>query len=161
MDIQVTVRNADIMKVELQAISQRLEKLDRSVMEQIGEAVVQVMRERTSEGLDVTGSPFAPLSPVTLARRSGGGPPLTSTGALVRSINVLDATDRTVKVGVSGGRAGVKARFLQQGGYHSKESAYPGTAMPARQFVGLGPREEEALSKRLLELVLPESEEQQ
>src|SRR5690606_5982165 len=68
------------IEVDDREVRQALENLQRRVsdltpvMHDIGQALVEGMRARLRDGRDVEGRPFAPNSPVTLARKKGTRP---------------------------------------------------------------------------------------
>ncbi|NBC46822.1 MAG: phage virion morphogenesis protein [Gammaproteobacteria bacterium] len=144
---------------------------DREVQEALGRLVIQAedqtqaMREigaaidthtmlgfRAGQAPD--GTPWAPLSPVTVARRrQGSSSPLRDTGVLQNSFNAR--ADRTsVEYGTADKRAGTHQFGARQGAYgrSSRGGPIPWGDIPARPMIPTGELPE-SLKREMLRIL--------
>lgn len=105
----------------------------RPALDRIGNALAEMARQRFDAGADPWGSPWAPLSPVTIARRrQGSAVPLRDTGTLVST--VMHATSAT-DVAVTVGRTDRPATVHQFGNPNNRMFGGPLAPIPARPFL--------------------------
>lgn len=138
-------------------VRQALENLQRRVsdltpvMHDIGQVLVEGMRARLRDGRDVEGRPFAPNSPVTLARKKDTRP-LVDSGMMASQFAYQAGRDY-----VEAGSNAVQAATLHFGakrGAHGKTrrgAPIPWGDIPARPFVGLSSEDKEAVLETITE----------
>ncbi len=131
------------IEIDDREVREALAKLQRRlgdltpVMHDIGQALVEGMRARLRDGRDVEGRPFAPNSPVTLARKRGARP-LVDSGMMASQFAYQAGRDF-----VEAGSNAVQAATLHFGarrGAHGKTrrgAPIPWGDIPARPFVGV------------------------
>lgn len=99
----------------------------------IGEMLVKRTRKSFDDTRSPWGQSWAPLSPVTLARRrSGGGRPLQDTRVMYNSISWQSAGNLAIAIGSSDG---IKARVHQFGNPNNKFFGKGRAPIPARPFL--------------------------
>jgi phage gpG-like protein len=130
------------IEIDDREVNAALSRLSRRVsdmlpaMHQIGQALMEGSRERIAQGRDWTGAPFAPNSPVTLARKRGSRP-LIDSGEFVSDRLHYQASRDAVVVGSSA----KQARMLQFGaakgqfGLDRRGRKVPWGDVPARRFL--------------------------
>jgi phage gpG-like protein len=140
-------------------VRQALEELRRrtsnmkQAMHTIGQALTEGSRERILSGRDWTGQPFAPNSPVTLARKKGNKPLINEkTFVTSRLFYEADASSATV------GSSAVQAAVLQFGakkgafGATKRGAKIPWGDIPARRYLPI--REDGQLDDAARSLIL-------
>jgi phage gpG-like protein len=128
-------------------VRQALEHLFRRVanmvpaMHAIGQALMEGSRDRILAGRDWTGAPFAPNSPVTLARKKGAKP-LIDSKSFVTSRLFYQADRDSVIVGSSAVQAavlqfGAKKGAFGEGRYKTRRGTFkmPWGDIPARRYL--------------------------
>jgi phage virion morphogenesis protein len=111
-------------------------------MEEIGEALTASTQDRMQAGLQPDGAPFAPRSPVTLARYEKAGirygNPLNVSGILRGGIFPQASADQ-VRIGSNAIQAAVMQFGAAQGafGRTARGGPIPWGNIPARPFLGL------------------------
>lgn len=130
------------------AVRQALHELARRVsdmtpaMHDIGQALVEGIRDRIRDGQDWDGRAFAPNSPVTL-RKKRGTKPLVDTGTLVGSRLHYAAGRDQVEVGASAIQAAVLHFGAKRGafGRTRRGAPLPWGDIPARPFMPIEGRD--------------------
>ena len=116
------------------------------VMDEIGETLVASTKQRFQDGVAPDGTPWAPNTPATLARKRGTRPLIGDTGALSQNIFAETAPDR-----VSWGSALIYAAVHQMGagqgvfGETSTGQPIPFGPIPARPFIGVSEEDTQAI----------------
>lgn len=121
------------------------------VMHDIGQALVEGMRARLRDGRDVEGRPFAPNSPVTLARKKGARP-LVDSGTMAGQFAYQAGRDY-VEAGSNAEQAATLHFGARQGafGHDRRGHPLPWGDIPARPFVGLSKEDEQAVLETIAE----------
>lgn len=139
-------------------VRQALENLQRHVadltpvMHDIGQVLVDGMRARLRDSRDVEGRPFAPNSPVTLARKKGTRP-LVDSGMMADERFIYQAGRDYVEAGSNAAQAAT-LHFGAKRGAHGKTrrgAPIPWGDIPARPFVGLSSEDKEAVLETIAE----------
>jgi hypothetical protein len=99
-----------------------------SQRERIGQDIIDKIKRRTSEGLDVNNSPFAGYSP---NYDKTGTVNLQVSGDMLAGLTVLSTGDGFIRIGFASSRSNDKAAYIQQprGQKVGKQ--------PIRTFVGI------------------------
>lgn len=140
-----------MIKIELDN-RQVIEALDRliqagtdmaPVFQDIGEYLVDSTKQRFASGTAPDGSPWAPLSPVTVARKGHGQPLIGESRRLSNEIFSL-ATAEDVAVGSPLEYAATQHYGASRGafGQTRRGSPIPWGNIPAREIVGLSDHDE-------------------
>lgn len=86
-------------------------------MEGFGQSAVQIMKERNATGVDIFDQPAKPLQPKYVKQKSKKGLPpvrdLRYSGNLLGSVQVLEASEAHVRVGIKGSTPFRKGLFNQ------------------------------------------------
>lgn len=137
--------------IDLEALRARLADLHREAdhprraLVQIGESLVESTKRRIELGQQPDGEPFAPNSPVTIARK-GHGRPLIGSGTLVNETINYDVQGDTLIVGSSSEYAA-----MQQFGGKKAEFPHLWGDIPPRPFLGLSLDDEAMIHKTIAE----------
>jgi phage gpG-like protein len=104
-------------------------------MDFIGQALIEKTREHIFSGRDWTGNPFAPNSPVTLARKRGARP-LINHGDFVNSRLYHEASSDQVLIGASAVQSAVLQFGAKKGafGQTRRGAKIPWGDIPARRY---------------------------
>jgi phage gpG-like protein len=129
------------IEIDDREVRQALEELRRRAsnmkpaMHTIGQALIEGSRERILSGRDWTGQPFAPNSPVTLARKKGNKP-LINERTFVTSRLHYDASADSVTVGSSAVQAAVLQFGAKKGAFGATKrgAKIPWGDIPARRY---------------------------
>lgn len=139
--ITVTLDDAEV-KTALTRLGTRMSDLSPA-MRSIGEKLLQSTRGRIEHGGPAPdGAPWAPLSPVTLARKKGVGK-LIERGRLLGSFNYrADAYSVTVGTNVvyaAVHQFGMRRGYAGTGHYKTRRGSFPipWGDIPARPFLGV------------------------
>lgn len=134
--ITITVKDAQV-QAALARLQSRLGNL-QPAMHDIGQALVQGVREHISTGQDWFGRAFAPNSAVTIARK-GSSKPLVHHGFLLNEQLHYQASAHGVTIGVSAVQAAVLQFGAKKGafgkGKGKRKSDIPWGDIPARPFM--------------------------
>lgn len=135
-----------MIEIDDESVRRALSDLQRRVadmtpaMHAIGQALVEGSRERILAGRDWTGAPFAPNSPVTLARKKGDKP-LIDTGTFMDDRLGYQASRDQVVIFSSAKQAGVlqfgaKKGAFGEGRYKTRRGTFkmPWGDIPPRRF---------------------------
>jgi len=130
------------IEIDDREVRQALEELRRRssnmkpAMHTIGQALMEGSRERILSGRDWTGQPFAPNSPVTLARKKGNKP-LIDQKTFVTSRLYYEASADSVIVGSSAVQAAVLQFGAKKGAFGAtrRGSKIPWGDIPARRYL--------------------------
>ena len=149
IDIDIDIDDREVRQA-LENLQRRVSDLT-PVMHDIGQVLVEGMRARLRDSRDVEGRPFAPNSPVTLARKKGTRP-LVDSGMMASQFAYQAGRDY-----VEAGSNAVQAATLHFGakrGAHGKTrrgAPIPWGDIPARPFVGLSSEDKEAVLETITE----------
>jgi phage gpG-like protein len=107
----------------------------KQAMHTIGQALTEGSRDRILSGRDWTGQPFAPNSPVTLARKKGNKP-LIDQKTFVTSRLHYEASADSVTVGSSAVQAAVLQFGAKKGAFGAtrRGAKIPWGDIPARRY---------------------------
>lgn len=144
-------------EIDDREVRQALDRLARRVadltpvMHDIGQVLVEGMRARLRDSRDVEGRPFAPNSPVTLARKKGARP-LVDSGMMASQFAYQAGRDY-VEVGSNAVQAAVLHFGAKRGefGKTRRGAPIPWGDIPARPFVGLSSEDKEAVLETITE----------
>lgn len=130
------------VEIDDRAVRQALERLSRRVadmtpaMHAIGQALMEGSRERILSGRDWTGAPFAPNSPVTIARKGKNRPLIDSKSFVSHRLHYEARSD-----GVTIGSSAIQSAVLQFGarkgefGRTKRGTPIPWGDIPARRYL--------------------------
>jgi len=141
LDLSIAMITIEIDDREIQAALRRLQQQIGDltpVMQQIGEYLVQSTKDRFARGEAPDGTPWAPNSPVTLARKKGNRPLIGESGRLSNEIYPRAGRD-FVEVGSAPEYAAVQQSGARKGqfGKTRRGAPIPWGDIPARPFLGL------------------------
>ncbi|BBD77232.1 phage virion morphogenesis protein [Hydrogenophilus thermoluteolus] len=130
------------IEVDDKAVRRALDDLSRRLdditpaMHAIGQALAEGSRERILSGRDWTGTPFAPNSPVTLARKKGEKPLIDSKSFVTTRLHYEAGRD-SVAVGSSAAQAAVLQFGAKKGafGKTKRGASIPWGDIPARRYL--------------------------
>lgn len=136
--MSIEVRDAEVLGAFARLIA--LGENPRATLAIIGDNMAQETRLRFRDGHGPTGAAWAALSPVTIARRRGGGvgaKPLQNTGQMRDSITFAVGANY-VEVGTNVIQARVQQMGAAKGafGRTSRGAPIPWGNIPARPFLG-------------------------
>jgi phage gpG-like protein len=144
-------RIAAMIRIEIDdsEVRQALEEMRRRiadmkpVMQTIGKALIEGSRQRIFSSRDWTGQPFAPNSPVTLARKKGNKP-LINTMTFVTNRLHYDANSDSVIVGSSAVQAAVLQFGAKKGAFGATKrgAKIPWGDIPARRYLPINQNEQ-------------------
>lgn len=120
----------------------------------IGEDLVESTKRRIELGRDLNGRPFAPNSPVTVARK-GHNRPLIDSGTLLHNTIHYDVQGDTLIVGSSSEYAALQQFGQRKGasGKNRRGAPIPWGDIPARPFIGLSQEDETYILRTLTEAI--------
>lgn len=133
--IEIDVNDEDARRL-LNELRDRMGDIS-TVMDAVGQVIQSGTQQRFVDQKDPEGRPWAPLSPVTLARRRGGGMGaqiLRDTGRLMNSISYRTAGN-TVTVFSNVIYAGTHQFGAKKGAYRARPPI-PWGDVPQRRFLG-------------------------
>lgn len=131
--ISITVIDESVLAM-LRDVRHRLGDLSPA-MHDIGESLLELTKQRIASGVDWHGAPFAPNSPMVVARK-GSDRPLIEHGTLRSSQVFYRATSDSVRIGSSAVQSGV----LQFGAQRSQFApGVPWGDVPERPFLPIDP----------------------
>lgn len=122
-------------------LAELVQKGERPPMRAIGHALAENARLRFRGSRGPNGEPWAPLSPVTIARRrQGSSQPLMDTGRLRNSITFAEEGPNAVVVGSNVRYARMQQQGARKGafGRTSRGGSIPWGDVPGRPYLGVG-----------------------
>lgn len=144
MNVNASIIGIGPIQARLRAVGSLLQN-PQPMLKEIGEAVVESTKLRFTDGAGPTGAPWAPLRPVTLARRrkqGKGAQPLLDTGRLRNSF-AKRLEPRAVWIGTNVPYAavhqfGAAKGSLGTGRYKTRKGSFPipWGNITARPFLG-------------------------
>jgi phage gpG-like protein len=131
--IRIEVDDREV-RLSLEELRRRTSNM-KQAMHTIGQALMEGSRDRILSGRDWTGRPFAPNSPVTLARKKGNKP-LIDERTFVHSRLFYEASADSVIVGASADQAAVLQFGAKKGAFGATKrgSKIPWGDIPARRY---------------------------
>jgi phage gpG-like protein len=120
--IRIEVDDREVLRA-INALRRRASNM-RPVMHTIGQALMEGSRQRILSGRDWMGHPFAPNSPVTLARKKGNKP-LIDTMTFVTHRLHYEASDNSVTVWSSAKQAAVLQFGARKGAFGATKRGVP------------------------------------
>jgi phage gpG-like protein len=131
--IRIEIDDREVRQA-LERLRQRTSNMAQA-MHTIGQALVEGSRDRILSGRDWTGQPFAPNSPVTLARKKGNKP-LIDQKTFVTSRLFYQADADSVIVGSSAVQAAVLQFGAKKGAFGATKRGgkIPWGDIPARRY---------------------------
>lgn len=147
----------DELTPRLRALAQRCDDLSPA-MQDIGEAMIQITQAHFKSGTSPDGVPWAPKSANTIARYLSRGDradsrPLHGPSGALRGTIAAQPTRTSVAWGSNMIYAAVMQLGAAKGafGRTSRGASIPWGTIPARPFLGIGPKERSAISEILIE----------
>jgi len=149
--IQIEIDDREVLQA-LQELRRRTSNM-KQAMHTIGQALTEGSREHILSGRDWTGQPFAPNSPVTLARKKGDKP-LIDHRTFVTSRLFYEADANSAIVGSSAVQAAVLQFGARKGAFGATKrgAKIPWGDIPARRYLPI--REDGQLDDDARSLIL-------
>lgn len=160
MSVAFTLDDAEL-RAALRRIIGRLQE-PRDVLDALGQAVQEHIAESFDTESDPHGRPWAPLSPVTLARRRGDSAQILRDNSLLMNSITRQVSDTAVTVGTKkpyatthqfGAKKGAFGTYVGKGfGGSTPTISIPWGDIPARPFIP-GPELPDTLRDDLLDVL--------
>lgn len=113
----------------------------KSIREQIGQDIIDKIKRRTAQGLDINNEFFASYSP---NYEKTGTVDLKITGEMLSGLSVLSTGDGFIRIGFDSSRSNDKAAYIQQPRGQKLDK------QPIRRFVGISQRDLNIILERYL-----------
>lgn len=146
--ITISTTGGEAILKTLQGVQDRSQDL-QPVMEVIGEYLLGSHQDRLDAGISPDGTPFEPLSPTTLSRKTKNQDKVLIENGYLYNL-VYQAAHDGLELGSPMGYAAMH----QFGGTTSPKSMFPGKDIPARPYLGLSGDDEQAVLDILAEFLM-------
>lgn len=136
--------------------------VDRTLLQDVGDLAIRMIRERTERGISVDGGAFAPLSAGYAERKAEAGlpavPNLTVSGRMLNEMHAKPVDRRTVEIAflTRGGSSGKGTTFIQRSrGLAGADKAFfhhvagAGRSRVVRRFFDLNAKELAVIEARV------------